>query len=202
MRAFVPVGEFVYDERDGAVASDVAGCAEAVHSYVERNHECERLVVEAEHRREYAESSHDSSARYARRRHHRDAQHEDEARHHLEVVRNVLHHHQRQRTRNNLHRTAREVDGGAERNDEARNVLVNAVVDGLAQRDGDGSRRRLRAESREVSRHHVEKQAQRVLANEERGYEILENEQEDVHHEDYADNLYEHAAAPLPVWSL
>ena len=41
--------DLVHDEGDGAVACDVAGCAEAVHGDIEGDHECLCFLVEAEH---------------------------------------------------------------------------------------------------------------------------------------------------------
>ena len=96
----------VHDEGQRTVARHIAGCAETVHGYVEGYHQCLVVFREAEHRRKYAEGGHDGPARHARSRHHRDAEHTDEAGHLLETVVHPLHGHQGEGAGHYLQRTA------------------------------------------------------------------------------------------------
>ena len=85
------------------------------------------------------------------------------------------------------------MDSGTQRNHKSGYVLVDTVKNGLTQRDGNSSCRRLRAECREISRHHIAKHPERILVYEERRHHILKYEQEYVHDEYHTDNLDKHA---------
>ena len=71
--------QFVDDDRDGAVARNVCGGAEAVHGYVESNHQADHCFVEAEHCLQDADGGHYCATRDSRCGDHGDAEHHDEA---------------------------------------------------------------------------------------------------------------------------
>lgn len=186
-----PSHHFVYNQRNRPISRHVAGGSEAVHGDVERNHQRLCRFIEAQHGLQDAQRCHDGASRHARGSHHRDAQHEDEAGKQGEVVGHALHNHQGKCARHNLQRAARQVDGGAKRDDEAGNVVGNTVLPGLFQRHGDGGGTRLRAESGEVGRHHTPQELEGILADKQCRDAVLEQQQEDVQQEDDADNLDE-----------
>ena len=110
----------VYDHRDRTVARYVGRRTETVHGNVGGDHQSDHIFVEPEHRLQQSDRSHDGSARYARCGDHRDTQQQDETR--VGAHRNVQpgEHHHRERAGDDLHHRAREVDRGAERDDERR----------------------------------------------------------------------------------
>ncbi len=103
-----------------------------------------------------------------------------------------MHQHQRQRARHDFQHAAGEVDGGAEGDDEAGHVCRYAVAARLLQRDGDGGGGRLGAERREVGGQHRVKKFQRISMHHEARQAVLKQQQQDVKHEDDADNFYKH----------
>ena len=90
----LPVEDAGDDLGDGGVAGDVAGCAEAVHGYVEGDHEGVVGLGETEHRCEEAKGGHDGSTGDAGGGDDGDAEHGDEAHEHRCGVRNGVCHHQ------------------------------------------------------------------------------------------------------------
>ena len=68
----------VDDDGEGAVASDVAGCAEGVHCDVKGDDECLSLRTEAKYSGQWSQCGHRRSTRHTRCRHHADSQEQDE----------------------------------------------------------------------------------------------------------------------------
>ena len=119
------------NESNGTIACDIAGCAERVHRYIERDHHRLLFGREAEDAVENAQCSHDSATRNTGGSNHSDAEHEDETEHEREIEGNALHQHDSQCTSHNLECRARKMYGGTERHDEARNAFLHPVLDGL-----------------------------------------------------------------------
>ena len=81
------VVQFVDDDGEGTIASDVAGGAERIHRDVEGDDECLGLGVEAEYTCQGAQCGHCCSARHTRSRHHTNAQEQDEMNKERQIVR-------------------------------------------------------------------------------------------------------------------
>lgn len=128
---------FVNEQCQCPVSGNVAGCAETVHGNVEGNHQGLCILVEPQHGRQDAERSHNRTSRNARRGYHRYSQHEDEAGKHLEIIRNVLHHHEGQGAGHNLQGASGQMNGGAQGDDKSGDAFVHSVLYGLFQGDGN-----------------------------------------------------------------
>ena len=83
------------------------------------------------------------------------------------------------------------MDGRAERDHEACDVLRNSVDAGLLERYRDSCGRGLCSKSCEVCREHVPEQLERVLLCKASGDHELDDQDADVDQEDDADDLYE-----------
>ena len=70
--------QFVDDDGEGTIASDVAGGAERIHCDVKGDDECLSVRIEAKYAGQWPQCGHRRSARHARCRHHTDTQEEDE----------------------------------------------------------------------------------------------------------------------------
>ena len=70
--------QFVDDDREGAIASDVAGCAERIHCDVKGNDESLCVRAEAKYTSQWSQCGHRRSTRHTRCRHHADTQKQDE----------------------------------------------------------------------------------------------------------------------------
>lgn len=128
----------VDDKGNGSVAGDVAGCAKAVHGYVDGYHQSLHVGVEAEHAAQQSEGCHDGSAWHAGCGDHGDAQHHDEAYVGAEVARQPHAEGDGVGHGGYLEDAAGHVDGGAEGDGEAGSLFAYTVLDGLLQGDGDG----------------------------------------------------------------
>ena len=185
-------GDTVDDDGNRAVARYVACRPEAVHRDVERNHQRLKRFVEAEHRLQDAERCHNRTAGNAGGGDHCDAEHHDKAGHRTERDGFAGHIEDGHRAGGDFHRAAREVDGGAERDDKDGNRFAHAVFDGLRQRHRDGGGRRLRAQRGGVGGKHVLQEAHRVLPADGARDGKLNQQQQDMEDEDDDDDLEEH----------
>ena len=70
--------QFVDDDGEGTVASNIAGCAERVHCDIEGDDECLSLRRESQYASHRSQGGHHCSAWYARSCNHADAQNYDE----------------------------------------------------------------------------------------------------------------------------
>lgn len=183
--------ESVNDEGDGAVAGYVAGGAEAVHGYVEGDHEGLVCLGETEHACQDAQGGHDCATGHSGSRDYRDAYHTDKPGKHTHIVWHSFHYHQRDSARHNLHGTSGHMDSSTKGYDEPDHVFSDSHLDCLTESDGDSGSRRLSAEGREVSGEHCPQQFERISPHKESGYAILEYKQEDVHGENHKDYLRE-----------
>ena len=184
-------GNFIDDHGDRSVTRDVASCAEAVHGDVERNHQCLVVLRKAEQRLKYAERCHNRSAGHTGCRHHRHAQHADETCHLSRFKGNPLRQHQGYGASHNLQDAAREMNRGAEGNDEAADAFAHSVFQRAAEGEGNRCGGRLSAQSGEIGGHHVPQQSQRIAAVERTSHRELKDEQEHVHDENHADDFGE-----------